>query len=471
MVFKFIDRLRSKQPATPAPANQVKKPVASASANPASANPASAKPASAKPTQSTPHANLDHFSDLGLAPALVQAVEAEGYKSPTPIQQQAIPPILEGMDLLGCAQTGTGKTAAFALPILQRLSSNAKSPRMIRSLILAPTRELAIQINDSFKVYGKFSSLRSAVVFGGVGLEPQIRTVRAGVDILVATPGRLLDLVNRGVIKFTNIEILVLDEADRMLDMGFVHDIKKILKLLPNKRQNLLFSATIPKEVQGLIDSILVKPVKVEVTPASTTSERVSQQLFYVARPDKKNLILEILRDQSVTRALVFTRTKYNANKLESWLNQNGISAAAIHGNKSQNARQRALENFRTGDIRILVASDIAARGIDIDDISHVINFEIPNEPETYVHRIGRTGRALAHGKALSLCDHEEIPLIKQIERTTKTRIPVVSDHAYTANAPNPNQASNGPGQQPASHRPNSGARHGRSRRPRPRQS
>lgn len=455
MSFKFLDRFRGKQPSEPSQPSKPKPQKQTVN-----------QPQADQKSHLTPSVTPKSFADLGLETNLVKAVDSEGYQSPTPIQQQAIPPILDGRDILGCAQTGTGKTAAFALPIIQKLAATTKNPRVIRSLVLAPTRELAIQIHESFKVYGQFSSLKCAVVFGGVGLEPQIKTIRSGIDILVATPGRLLDLVNRGVIKFAHLEILVLDEADRMLDMGFIHDIKKILKLLPQRRQNLLFSATIPKEVQGLIDSILVKPVKVEVTPASTTSERVAQMLYYVARPDKKNLILDILRDKSVTRCLVFTRTKYNANKLERWLNQNNMTAAAIHGNKSQNARQRALESFRSGDIRILVASDIAARGIDIDDISHVINFEIPNEPETYVHRIGRTGRALANGQAISLCDHEELKLIQQIERTTKTRIPVVTDHGYTANAPTPGRAHTPQGQRPPQHSDREGHKPNRRRRP-----
>lgn len=377
------------------------------------------------------------FDSLGLVEPILRAVKAEGYENPTPIQEQSIEPIIAGRDLLGCAQTGTGKTAAFALPMLHRMHNpdESKHRSTLRALILAPTRELALQISDSFKTYGKHLPLRTAVVFGGVGIEPQITTIKRGVDILVATPGRLIDLMERRVVTFNDLQILVLDEADRMLDMGFIHDIKRILKVLPTKRQNLLFSATIPKEVQGLIDSILHNPVTVKVTPVSSTSEQVEQRVYHVGRADKKNLLLHILETEDVTRALVFTRTKHNANKLEKFLNDEGIKAAAIHGNKSQGARQRALEGFRTGVVRILVASDIAARGIDIDGISHVINFEMPNEPETYVHRIGRTGRAEARGVALSFCDYEEQGYVATIERMTRKDIPVVGDHPFTANA------------------------------------
>ena len=381
------------------------------------------------------------FDQLGLIEPLLRAVKSEGYEIPTPIQLQSIPPILEGRDLLGCAQTGTGKTAAFALPMLQRLHHPAtKNDHHIRALILTPTRELALQISDSFKTYGKNLPLKTAVVFGGVGIEPQVTTIRRGVDILVATPGRLIDLMERRVVTFQNLEILVLDEADRMLDMGFIHDIKRILRVLPVKRQNLLLSATIPKEVQGLIDSILHNPVTVKVTPVSSTSEQVEQRVYHVGRADKKNLLLHIFDTEVVTRALIFTRTKHNANKLEQFLSESGLEAAAIHGNKSQSARQKALEGFRSGQIRVLVASDLAARGIDIDAISHVINFEMPNEPETYVHRIGRTGRADARGIALSFCDYEEQGYVAVIERMTRKDIPVVTDHPFTAgaNAPVP---------------------------------
>lgn len=389
---------------------------------------------------------------MKLIDPILEALKTEGYEYPTPIQLQAIAPILAGRDLLGCAQTGTGKTAAFALPILQRLTEKspavAKShpsprnrrsePARPRTLVLAPTRELALQICDSFKAYGRHLPFKSIVIFGGVGVEPQVKQIRSGVDILVATPGRLLDLMERGVVTFVDLEILVLDEADRMLDMGFIHDIKKIIRALNTKRQNLLFSATIPKEVRGLIDSILVDPVTVEVTPVSSTSEQVSQRVYHVGRADKRRLLLHILETETVTRALIFTRTKHNANKLEKFLNDSGVKAAAIHGNKSQSARQKALEGFRSGEIRILVASDIAARGIDIDNISHVINFEMANDAETYVHRIGRTGRAEARGVALSFCDYEEQATIATIERMAKISIPVVTDHPFTAGANDP---------------------------------
>ena len=426
MVLKFLDKLRSG------------KTQPSANADP-KIPAAKQTPPPPKPVART---SSKTFQMLGLKEPITRAVKAEGYESPTPIQEEAIPSILTGRDMLGCAQTGTGKTAAFALPMLHRLSDHTKPGHTLRALILAPTRELALQIKDSFVVYGKHLPLRAAVVFGGVGIEPQIKNLRNGIDILVATPGRLLDLVQRRAVDFKHLEILVLDEADRMLDMGFIHDIKRILKLLPTKRQNLLFSATVPKEVQGLIDSILVNPARVAVAPVSSTSERVGQRVYFVARPEKKDLILHIIKTENVTKGLIFTRTKHNANKLERWLNQHSINAAAIHGNKSQNARQRALEGFRDGKVRILVASDIAARGIDIDDISHVINFEMPNEPETYVHRIGRTGRALATGEAISLCDHEEMQLLHQIERVTKIKIPVVTDHPFAKNAPTPGQRS-----------------------------
>ncbi len=409
------------------------------------------------------------FASLGLIEPILRAVKSEGYESPTPIQEQSIEPIIAGRDLLGCAQTGTGKTAAFALPMLQRLHKpdEAKHRSTLRALILAPTRELALQISDSFKTYGKHLPLRTAVVFGGVGIEPQITTIKRGVDVLVATPGRLIDLMERRVVTYNDLEILVLDEADRMLDMGFIHDIKRILKVLPTRRQNLLFSATIPKEVQGLIDSILHNPVTVKVTPVSSTSEQVEQRVYHVGRADKRKLLLHILETEDVTRALVFTRTKHNANKLEKFLNDEGIKAAAIHGNKSQGARQRALEGFRTGVVRILVASDIAARGIDIDGISHVINFEMPNEPETYVHRIGRTGRAEARGVALSFCDYEEQGYVATIERMTRKDIPVVTDHPFTANAnaPVPPRQQGRRGGQPRQHGHGSRQSQGRRRR------
>jgi ATP-dependent RNA helicase RhlE len=429
VVFKFINKFTksSNTNSTPQKITPSSKPV--------SKNPITPKPASIT------------FDQLNLIDPILRAVKDEGYESPSPIQQQAIPPVLAGRDLLGCAQTGTGKTAAFALPILQRLSADSAKPRDPRVLVLAPTRELALQIGESFKSYGRNLPLKSAVVFGGVGLEPQISNLKRGVDILVATPGRLIDLMERGAVNFRSLSVLVLDEADRMLDMGFIHDIKRILKTLPQKRQNLLFSATIPKEVKGLIDSILRDPVKVEVAPVSSTSEQVEQRAYFVGRADKRDLLLHILETEAVTRALVFTRTKHNANKLEKFLMESGIKAAAIHGNKSQGARQRALEGFRSGKVQILVASDIAARGIDIDAISHVINFEMPNEPETYVHRIGRTGRAEARGVALSFCDLEEQKYLAHVEKVTRKKVPVVTDHPFTAgaNAPVPPKQQRGP--------------------------
>lgn len=423
------------------------------------------KPSPSKPLSKSPAApksETTSFEQLKLIDPILRAVKAEGYESPSPIQQQAIPPVLAGRDLLGCAQTGTGKTAAFALPILQRLSAEPAKSRDARVLVLAPTRELALQIGESFKSYGRNLPLKSTVVFGGVGIEPQISSIKRGVDIIVATPGRLIDLMDRGAVNFRSLSVLVLDEADRMLDMGFIHDIKRILKVLPQKRQNLLFSATIPKEVKGLIDAILRDPVKVEVAPVSSTSEQVEQRAYFVGRGDKRALLLHILETEEVTRALVFTRTKHNANKLEQFLMDSGIKAAAIHGNKSQGARQRALEGFRSGKVRILVASDIAARGIDIDAISHVINFEMPNEPETYVHRIGRTGRAEARGVALSFCDLEEQKYLAYVEKITRKKVPVVSDHPFTAgaSAPVPPRQQRGP--RPSRHGGHGGPRGGR---------
>ena len=371
------------------------------------------------------------FSELGLMESLTRVVAEEGYSSPTLIQKNAIPEILKQRDVLGLAQTGTGKTAAFALPILQNLSLSKVPGHRLRVLVLAPTRELALQIRDSFVVYGRDLDLRSSVAFGGVGIEPQIKAIRSGLDILIATPGRLLDLMQRGVVTYKDLQVLVLDEADRMLDMGFIHDIKRIMSKLPERRQNLLFSATLPKEIQSLVDSILKNPVRVEVAPVSSTSAQVSQRLYFVSRSDKRALLLHIMDNEVVAKGLVFTRTKHNANKLEDFLESNGVKVAAIHGNKSQGARQKALESFRHGEVQILVASDIAARGIDIDDITHVINFELPAEAESYVHRIGRTGRAASRGEAISFCDIEERKMVVQIERITKKKIPVVAEHPF----------------------------------------
>lgn len=443
MVLNFLDKFRSNKAKETSDQNrdQISEPITTRKAPAQAAHLSTSGSSEVSPTSTPkPLVSAAQFSALGLKDLITRAVQAEGYESPTPIQEKTIPSILAGRDILGCAQTGTGKTAAFALPMLQRLSDAEVNGHPLRALILAPTRELALQIKESFVVYGRNLPLRTAVVFGGVGLEPQIRSLKAGVDILVATPGRLLDLMGRRAVDFRNIQILVLDEADRMLDMGFIHDINRILKMMPSDRQNLLFSATMPSEVQGLINSILNDPIRVEVTPVSSTTELVDQRLYYVSRADKKNLILDIIDDDKVQKGLVFTRTKHNANKLENWLNDHGIKAAAIHGNKSQNARQRALEDFRNGKVRILVASDLAARGIDIDSITHVINFEMPNEAETYVHRIGRTGRAMATGVAMSFCDHEEMGLLHQIERVTKIKIPLVTEHAYLKDAPTGNE-------------------------------
>lgn len=374
------------------------------------------------------------FKDLNIIEPILKALLKEGYTQPTPIQQAAIPPILSGRDLLGCAQTGTGKTAAFAIPILQLLSkphASVPGQKPIRSLILTPTRELAIQIEESFKAYGSELRLRHLVIFGGVNQNPQTSALQRGIDILVATPGRLLDLMSQGYINLKDIELFVLDEADRMLDMGFVHDVKRIITKLPVKRQTLFFSATMPKEIQGLANAILTNPVKVEVTPASTTAETIEQSLYYVEKNNKRLLLAEILKDRSIETALVFTRTKHGADKVVKDLVRLGIKAEAIHGNKSQNARQRALSNFKDRTTRILVATDIAARGIDVDELTHVINYELPNIPETYVHRIGRTGRAGLSGIAFSFCEAEELPFLKDIQKLIGKEIPTEKNHSF----------------------------------------
>ena len=374
------------------------------------------------------------FTDLKLIKPILDALNTQCYTQPTPIQQQAIPHVLQGKDLLGCAQTGTGKTAAFAIPMLQRLSHPGRimmRPSPIRALILTPTRELAIQIQESFDAYGANLRLRNLVVFGGVSQVPQVQGLKRGVDILVATPGRLLDLMNQGYISLRDIEIFVLDEADRMLDMGFVHDVKKVIAQLPAKRQTLFFSATMPKEIQSLADSILTNPVKVEVTPASSTAETIDQSLFYVEKQNKPHLLKHILSDAEIETALVFTRTKHGADKVVKGLLRNGISAEAIHGNKSQNARQRALSNFKSRQTRVLVATDIAARGIDVDDLTHVINYDLPEVPETYVHRIGRTGRAGASGISFSFCDVDETVALRDIHKLIGKTIPVTEEHPF----------------------------------------
>jgi ATP-dependent RNA helicase RhlE len=375
------------------------------------------------------------FSNLSLIDPLLRAVADEGYDVPTPIQTQAIPHVLAGRDLLACAQTGTGKTAAFALPILQRLAAEpARAPRghaPIRALILTPTRELAAQIGDSFRAYGRHLRLRHAVIFGGVGQFPQERALAAGVDVLVATPGRLLDLARQGKLSLRDLSIFVLDEADRMLDMGFVHDVRRVIALLPERRQTLLFSATMPREIMDLAGSILVDPARVAVTPVASTVDAIDQRVFWVDRGDKRALLEHVLGDPAVERALVFTRTKHGADRVARDLERARIGAAAIHGNKAQNARERALAGFKRGTTRVLVATDIAARGIDVDGITHVINFDLPEVPETYVHRIGRTARAGASGVAFSFCDATDRPLLTAIERLIRLRIAVVEDHPH----------------------------------------
>ncbi len=383
------------------------------------------------------------FESLDIIEPILRSIKEEGYTIPTPIQEQAIPIILRGTDLIGCAQTGTGKTCAFAVPILQLLSKNKAFDRKkkIRSLIVTPTRELAIQIEESFNAYGRHTGLNCTVVFGGVNQNPQTNALRNGVDILVATPGRLLDLMNQGHISLKDVEIFVLDEADRMLDMGFIHDVRKIISHLPQKRQSLFFSATMPPEIVKLAGSIVYKPVKVEVTPSASTVDIVDQYLYYIDKGNKNALLVDLLKDEKIKTALVFTRTKFGADKVVKVLKKRDITAEAIHGNKAQNARQRALSNFKAQTTRVLVATDIAARGIDVDDLEYVINYEIPNIPETYVHRIGRTGRAGANGTAISFCDAEEKAYIWDIEKLIAKQINVVEDHAYPLIDNNPVKA------------------------------
>lgn len=369
------------------------------------------------------------FKNLRLIEPILKALDEEGYETPTQIQQKSIIPILEHKDILGCAQTGTGKTAAFTIPILQLLQeqreANNSRTRNIEVLILTPTRELAIQIGESIAAYGRHLRLKHLVIFGGVSQHAQVNSIRNGIDILVATPGRLLDLMQQGFISLSNVKFFVLDEADRMLDMGFIHDVKKIIAKLPVKRQSLFFSATMPPEISQLADMLLKNPVKVEVTPISSTAEMIQQAVYFIEKNDKQGLLIDILKDRSIESLLVFTQMKHAADKLSKRLNAAGINAAAIHGNKSQNARQTALENFKSKKVRVLVATDIAARGIDIDQLSHVLNYELPNVPETYVHRIGRTGRAGASGIALSFCSSEERSYLKDIEKLIKKSIPV----------------------------------------------
>jgi ATP-dependent RNA helicase RhlE len=374
-----------------------------------------------------------NFKELGLIEPILLALFEEGYTTPTPIQAQSIPIILDGKDLLGCAQTGTGKTAAFTLPIIQLLLQHkpAEKRKKIRTLIVTPTRELAIQIAENFEAYGRHTPLNCTVIFGGVGQGPQVTALRNGVDVVIATPGRLLDLMNQGHLSLRDVEYFVLDEADRMLDMGFVHDIKILLAVLQKKRQSLFFSATMPPEIVNLANAILNKPSSVTVTPVSSTVEIIDQSVYFVDKVNKNSLLMELLKDQNIKNVLVFTRTKHGADKVVNLLVKNNVSAEAIHGNKSQNARQRALSNFKDQSTRVLVATDIAARGIDVDELAHVINFEIPNIPETYVHRIGRTGRAGASGAAYSFCDYEEKAYLKDIEKLIGKSIPVIESHPY----------------------------------------
>jgi ATP-dependent RNA helicase RhlE len=378
------------------------------------------------------------FSELGLAVPILRALRTEEYTTPTPIQEQAIPLLLEGGDLLGVAQTGTGKTAAFALPILHRLAESGKraGPRQPQALVLAPTRELAIQIGEGFRAYGRNLSLRYATIYGGVGQVPQVKALRRGVDVLIATPGRLLDLMGQGHLALDKTATLVLDEADRMLDMGFIHDVRRIVAALPARRQSLLFSATMPKEISRLADEILNRPKRVEVAPSATPVELIDQRVYFVETSRKRALLDELLRGSDMTRVIIFTRTKHRANRVATQIGKSGIKAEAIHGNKSQNARQRALEAFRKGNVAVLVATDIAARGIDVDDVSHVVNYELPNEPESYVHRIGRTARAGATGVAISFCDAAEHEHLRGIEKLIKKSLTVVRHSHETDGAP-----------------------------------
>ncbi|HOA74669.1 MAG TPA: DEAD/DEAH box helicase [Phycisphaerae bacterium] len=390
------------------------------------------------------------FEEFRLTEPVVRAVLAEGYTRPTPIQAKAIPHVMQGRDVLGCAQTGTGKTAAFALPILHRLShGRPRTPhgRPIRALILAPTRELAAQIGDSFHAYGRHTPLRSAVIFGGVSQHPQTRALREGVDILVATPGRLLDLMEQGFVDLRAVESLVLDEADRMLDMGFIRDIRKIVAQVPARRQTLLFSATMPADIRALADTILHEPVFVQAAAVSSTAETIQQAVYFVEKRQKPAMLAHLLRTSAIKRALVFTRTKHGADVVARHLSRAGIRAEAIHGNKSQNARVRAITQFKSDRPPVLVATDIAARGLDIDEISHVINYDLPNVPETYVHRIGRTGRAGASGRAMSFCDSSERPFLRDIERLIARTIHVIRPDGDLAlpPAPRPEAAENPP--------------------------
>ena len=373
------------------------------------------------------------FENLNIIHPILKAISEKKYTSPTPIQQKAIPIVLNNQDVLGCAQTGTGKTAAFAIPILQKLSveNTEKSKLVTKSLIVTPTRELAIQIGDSFSDYGKYTAIKNTVIFGGVKQGSQVNSLKRGVDVLVATPGRLLDLIDQGYINLKHIKYFVLDEADRMLDMGFINDINRIIKLLPKQRQSLFFSATMPKNILSLSNTILKNPKRVEVNPVSSTAETIKQFIYYTNKSTKKNLVLDILKDPKITQVLMFCKTKHGANKVTKILIKNKISAVAIHGDKAQNQRQKALKKFKAGEIKVLVATDIAARGIDIDKLKHVINYDIPNIAETYVHRIGRSGRAGDKGVAISICEPEENAHVKDIEKLIQKKIVVIDNHSY----------------------------------------
>ncbi|SCI89547.1 ATP-dependent RNA helicase rhlE [uncultured Clostridium sp.] len=373
------------------------------------------------------------FKDLNIIKPILNSIEESGYEKPTAIQEKSIPSILAGRDILGCAQTGTGKTAAFAIPILQRIIAEKKvdNERKLKALIVAPTRELAIQIGENVTTYSKYLDIKSTVIFGGVNQSSQVRKIKSGVDVLIATPGRLIDLSNQRHVDLKNVKYFVLDEADRMLDMGMIHEVKRIISKLPKERENLLFSATMPKEVMKLVNSILKNPVKVEVQPVSSTVDIISQGAYMVAKKNKKSLLVHLLKDESIKSVIVFSRTKHGANKIAKDLNNVGIEAAAIHGNKSQNQRQLALNNFKEGSLRVLVATDIAARGIDVDELSHVINYDLPDVPETYVHRIGRTGRAGREGIAITLCDSEELEMFRRIEKVIGKSIPVLAEEKF----------------------------------------
>jgi len=423
---------------------------------------------------------MKNFDGIGLIEPLTRAVKAEGYDAPTPIQAQSIPPLLKGRDLLGVAQTGTGKTAAFVLPLLQRLHEGNILParKMPRALILAPTRELAIQIAESVRVYGRHLTIKCAVVFGGAPVNPQAKALAAGVQVLVATPGRLMDLMNQDKVRLGKVDTFILDEADRMLDMGFINDVRKISAQLPEQRHVVLFSATMPPAISKLAGTLMNDPVRVEVAPQATTAERITQTLMHVPKEKKRSLLTHVLRDQDIKRVLVFTRTKHGADRVTRHLGQSGVRAGAIHGNKTQNARQRTLKDFRDGRLRVLVATDIAARGIDVDGVTHVINFDLPNEAENYVHRIGRTARGGDSGKAIAFCDPEERSYLYDIEKIIRQSIEVVTDQPYHAEAialpdlPPPKQGGGGRGRgasrsqshKPAhkgkGHRPTDGKRH-----------